>query len=118
MVRNAGEIGECAYIVHSGRVLLRQKGRAVEIISPGEMFGLAALVDPSPRLTTAVSVGRVQLLPIDRELFQVMIRDDEDFALAVMRLLARRLRATAEMFEDCVAELPVVAARSSAIATI
>jgi hypothetical protein len=57
------------------------------------------------------------LLPIDRKLFKVMIRDDEDFALAVMRLLARRLRATAEMFEDCVADLPVsVASRRPGVA--
>ena len=107
VIHRRGELGDRAYIVAAGAVELRQKGRAVETIGPGEIFGEVGLLEMAPRLATAVAVGAVELLPIDREMFIVLARDDEDFALTILRLLARRLRATTEMFERCVEELPV-----------
>jgi CRP-like cAMP-binding protein len=105
-IHKRGEEGSCAYIVKRGAVELRQKGRPVETISPGEIFGEVSVIAGTPQLDTAVAVGDVELLPIDRGLFGVLIRDDEDFAGTVMRLLARRLWATAAMVERCVGDLP------------
>lgn len=105
-IHRRGDIGRCAYIVKRGSVELRQKGRPVETIGPGEIFGAASLLTGMPQVDTAVAVGDVELLPIDRDLFDVLVRDDEDFAGTVMRLLARRLHAAAEVFERYVADLP------------
>jgi CRP/FNR family transcriptional regulator, cyclic AMP receptor protein len=106
MIHRRGDFGDRAYIVARGRVELRQKGRVVETVGPGEIFGEAGLLDTAPRLASAVAIGTVELFPIDRQMFVVLVRDDEDFALTVVRLLARRLRATTEMFERCVEDLP------------
>jgi len=40
------------------------------------------------------------------ELFNSLMRDDDEFAATVARLMARRHRATIEMFERCVDEQP------------
>jgi CRP-like cAMP-binding protein len=104
-IHERGEEGRCAYIVKRGRVELRQRGRPVETIGPGEIFGETCVIRGAPQLETAVAVGHVELLPIDRDLFDVLIRDDEDFASTIMQLMARRLNATSDMFERCVSEL-------------
>jgi len=112
-IHQRGDEGRCAYIVKGGGVELRHKGRPVETIGPGELFGEASLITGTARLNTAVAVGDVELLPIGPELFDVLMRDDEDFAQTVIQLLARRLHATAEMFERCVGELPAAASVSA-----
>ena len=105
-IHRRGEEGRCAYIVKRGKVELRQKGRSLETIGPGEIFGEASLLIDAPQIDTAVAIGDVELLPIDRDLFGVLVRDDEDFAGAVMRLLARRLSAASTIFERCVDDPP------------
>ncbi len=105
-IHERGDEGSCAYIVKRGGVELSQKGRPVETIGPGEIFGEASLITDTPHLDTAVAVGDVEVLPIDRDLFDVLVRDDEDFARTLMRLLARRLHAAGEMFERCIDDLP------------
>ncbi len=105
-IHQRGDAGRRAYIVKRGSVALSQQGRPVETIGPGEIFGEASLITGTPQLDTAVAVGEVELLPIEADLFDVLVRDDEDFARTVMRLLARRLHATTEMFERCFEDLP------------
>ena len=105
-IHERGDVAEHAYIVKRGKVEIRPKGRAVETIAPGEIFGELALLDHEPRGAGAVAVGEVELVTIDRSVFATLLRDDPDFALTVLRLLARRLRATTAMFEHCVDELP------------
>ena len=38
-----GDRGECAYAVQSGRVEIREAGRVIEALEPGELFGEMAL---------------------------------------------------------------------------
>lgn len=100
-----GEPGDCAYIVKTGKVEMIERGNAVERLSQGEIFGELALLDNEPRTATAVACGPVELIPIDRALFSVLMRDDPDFALTIVHLLARSLRATMKMLESCVEDL-------------
>lgn len=87
-----GEPGDCAFIVTRGRVRIGN-GVPIETVGPGEIFGAASLIDGGLRGASAVAEGPTELRTIDRALFDVLVRDDSDFALAVARLLARRLRA-------------------------
>jgi CRP/FNR family transcriptional regulator, cyclic AMP receptor protein len=93
------ERGDCAYIIRRGQVEISERGRAVEIMQPGEIFGEMALIDNEPRTTSAVALGEAEVIPIDRALFAVLIRDDPDFALTIINLLARRLRAAMNLLE-------------------
>jgi CRP/FNR family cyclic AMP-dependent transcriptional regulator len=88
-----GDRGACAYVVKTGRVEIREAGRVVETIEPGEMFGEMALVDAEPRSASAVAVSPVELVAIDHPTFDNLVHEVPDFAMTVMRLMARRLRA-------------------------
>ena len=87
-----GEPGDCAYIVTRGRVRI---GDAVslEMVRAGEVFGEASLLDGGPRMASATASGPAEVREIDRALFEVLLRDDGDFADMVLRLTSRRLRA-------------------------
>ena len=100
------ERGDCAYIIRAGQVEINERGRAVEVMQPGEIFGEMALIDREARTASAVAVGEVEVIPIDRPLFQVLIRDDPDFALTIIHLLARRLRAAMNLLERQTGERP------------
>ncbi|HMN88019.1 MAG TPA: Crp/Fnr family transcriptional regulator [Bauldia sp.] len=96
-VFSRGDRGACAYIVKAGRIELRADGRAIDEVRPGEIFGQAALIDGATYDATAVAVGGAEVIAIDRPVFNALLDDDGDFALAVMRLTARHLRAAMGM---------------------
>lgn len=85
--------GDFAYFVVSGRVEIRLGGRVIETVGPGGLFGEKALIDSWPRAASAVSVGPTELIVIDRDAFEHLVDEVPGFAVNVMRLMARRLRA-------------------------
>ena len=99
VIFHRGDSGDCAYIVKEGRIEIREMSRAVETIQTGEIFGEMALIDEEPRTASAIAAGAVELIRIDRSIFDALIRDDTDFALTIMRLIVRRLRAAMNMIE-------------------
>jgi CRP-like cAMP-binding protein len=88
-----GDSGSNAYLVRRGLVEIREAGRALETVRPGELFGEMALIDEGPRSASAVAVGPTEVAIIDRDAFHRLVRSDPDFALGVMHEMARRLRA-------------------------
>jgi CRP/FNR family cyclic AMP-dependent transcriptional regulator len=103
-----GDVGDCAFIVKSGRVVIREGGRALETMERGELFGEMTLIDSEPRSASAVAVGPTELVTIDRSTFDTLVRETPDFAMMVMRLMARRLRATVSALRPPDELLPVV----------
>ena len=57
------------------------------------MFGELALIDDSPRSATAVAASAVELVPVGSKQFLFLVSETPHFALNVMRVPARRLRA-------------------------
>jgi CRP/FNR family cyclic AMP-dependent transcriptional regulator len=100
------DAGDCAYIVKRGQVEIRERGHAVETMEPGEIFGEMALIDDEPRSASAVAASEVELIPIDRPMFEVLLRDDSDFTLTIMRLMTRRLRAAMKMLDGFIDRPP------------
>lgn len=97
----AGEIifqqGDAAhelYIVQSGNVEIRLGNRVLETLSTYNIFGEMALIDAAPRSATAVAATDVKLVPVSEKQFLFLISNTPHFALNVMRVMARRLRAT------------------------
>lgn len=93
-----GTTGSEMYLIHSGRVLLsvrRNEGEQTPLIvlNPGDFFGEMALVDDSPRSTTASAVeDDTELIVMDRARFLFMVRQQPEFALSLMHTLCQRLR--------------------------
>jgi CRP-like cAMP-binding protein len=107
-----GDSGEFAYLVRSGSVEIRGAGNALEVVGPGGLFGEMALIDGGPRSASAVALGPTELVVIDKPSFDRLLREVPGFAVAVMRLMVRRLRASNDR-SPAKRALPLRAARSA-----
>jgi CRP/FNR family transcriptional regulator, cyclic AMP receptor protein len=88
-----GDKAEELYVIRSGRVEIRAGHRVVAILDQGDFFGEMALIDPAPRSATAVAATDAQLIPISEKQFLDLVGETPSFALDLLRILVRRLRA-------------------------
>jgi len=91
-VFSEGQSGDKMYVVLDGEVTLSINGRRVETIGCGGILGEMALVDSGPRSATAIATRAAQLAPITAQRFKALVRQNPEFALQIMRVLATRLR--------------------------
>ena len=87
-----GEPGKIMFVVMEGRVRLKVRGKTVEEIDPGGIFGELALIDGAVRSATAEAITNCTLATISEERFNDLALQTPGFALRVMRVLAMRLR--------------------------
>ena len=76
------------YLLLEGRVAISIKGRIVEQIGPGGVFGEMALVDQAPRVGTAVAETDCSLLTVNRKDFLLFVKTKPDFSLSLLKALA------------------------------
>jgi len=81
------------YVIQSGRVGIQLGNRLLDTLEEHNIFGEMALIDNSPRSATAVASTDVVLVPVSEKQFLFLVSQTPFFALMVMRVLARRLRA-------------------------
>ena len=64
-----------------------------ETVTAGGILGEMALIDEgAPRSASVIAVSHAQLWEIDTDKFRSMVASDPNFAITVMRTMARRLR--------------------------
>ncbi len=81
------------FIIQGGEVEIRVGNRVLETLPQYSIFGEMALIDANPRSATAVAASDVKLVPVTEKQFLFLIGNTPHFALNVMRIMARRLRA-------------------------
>jgi CRP-like cAMP-binding protein len=81
------------YVIQSGHVEIQYGNRLLDTLEEHNIFGEMALIDNSPRSATAIASTDVILIPISEKQFLFLVSETPFFALMVMRVLARRLRA-------------------------
>jgi CRP/FNR family transcriptional regulator, cyclic AMP receptor protein len=81
------------YLLEQGEVALVVKGRAIGTVKPGEIFGEMAAITESPRSATAIARTRCTVLSLDDKQFLSALRQKPEFALMLLGLMIRRLRA-------------------------
>jgi CRP-like cAMP-binding protein len=86
------DAADTMYMVRSGRVDVITYGTVLENVRPGGIFGEMALIDNGRRSAAAMAAEPTEVVAIDRRAFLAVIRNDPQFALRVMSLLANRLR--------------------------
>jgi CRP/FNR family cyclic AMP-dependent transcriptional regulator len=96
----AGEVifreGDAAsefFVIQSGKVDIRLGNRSLGTLSDHDIFGEMALIDAAPRSATAIAATDVKLVPVGEKQFLFLVSRTPHFALNIMRVLARRLRA-------------------------
>jgi CRP/FNR family cyclic AMP-dependent transcriptional regulator len=81
------------FVVREGSVELRRGDRLLETVTKGGVFGEMAIIDSEPRSATAVAATDAVLASVTEKQFLFMVSEAPYFALSIMQLLARRLRA-------------------------
>jgi len=92
VVFHEGDEGSSMYVIKAGQVELRVAGVIIDTLEPGDIMGEMALLDGERRSATALCRTETQLVPIDKERFQFMVRQTPYFAIEVMQIMAERLR--------------------------
>ncbi len=92
----AEDEGDCMFVVRTGTVEIRYYGQVLDRVGPGGIFGEIAIIDGSTRSATAIAVEGCEVAPITRDGFLTLVRRQPEFALEVMKALARRIRGMNE----------------------
>ena len=80
-------------VVKSGTVEIRIRDRLIDTVGEHGIFGEMALIDHGSRSATAVAATDATLIPLGDKGFSLLLAYAPNFALSVLRVLARHLRA-------------------------
>jgi len=97
--------GDSLFIVKSGViriVLTSPEGKEITLAvrGPGDFFGELPLLDGEPRSADAVAQEPVELLLLEREDFLALVDDRPSVAVALLKVLSKRLRQASQTVED------------------
>lgn len=97
VIFHLGDPGGLLYLISRGKVKISHtttEGQEVvlAILGPGDFFGELALLDDAPRSATAVALEATETWTLHREEFMHYLTDNPDFALHVLKTLARHIR--------------------------
>ena len=91
----AGDPSRSVYVIEDGEVAITvHDGIEVARLHPGELFGESGVLEARFRAATATAITATTLLVTDAETFLHAFGMDNDRALALVKLLCRRLRST------------------------
>ncbi len=91
-----GEIGTGFFVIVEGGVNVIQDGKVVARLGPGEFFGELSVLDQMPRNAQVVAAESTRCLALASWEFERVLLDHPKLTLAILRGLARRMRAVAE----------------------
>jgi CRP-like cAMP-binding protein len=91
VLARADDPGVGMFVLQEGRVVVEAPGRTIEL-EQGAIFGeLSLLVPESRRVARVRALTPVRCLTIDRTTFEELLHDEPAFALAMLRVVSRRL---------------------------
>lgn len=91
-----GEVGDCMYVIQSGRVEVVRRATGQEFflaeLGEGEFFGEMALFDREVRSASVRALGEVWVLTLEKRSFLRHIRRDPSLAFRILEKMAYRIR--------------------------
>lgn len=93
------EAADSLYLIINGKIRLHRNGEEIAIAGKREAVGTWSLFDNQPRVATATAIEETETLRIAREDFYDLLSDHVRIAEAVLRSLARRLRALSDLVQ-------------------
>ncbi|HEY5900282.1 MAG TPA: cyclic nucleotide-binding domain-containing protein [Burkholderiales bacterium] len=97
-----GEPGRSMYVLLEGAAKIMVGKRVVELAGPGSIFGEMALIDDKPRSATVLTRSQCLAVSIGRKEFDLLVREQPEFARHVMKVLVDRLRRMDEALEPAI----------------
>ena len=89
---SVGDPGDVMYAIKSGAVDIFFNEELLETVGEGGIFGEMALVDKNVRSANAIARTACELVRIDEDRFDLLVKFNPYFALEVLRVTVRRLR--------------------------
>ena len=87
-----GSSGETMYIILEGVVQVTVNNKEVAELKAGQILGEMSLVEKRPRSASAISKTDSKLVPIDKESFLYIVKENPQFALFIMKDLSHKIR--------------------------
>jgi hypothetical protein len=87
-----GEAGDRLCIIYSGKVGVTKAGHVLAELAAGDFFGEMALFDAGPRSATVTALDDVEVLVLERDRFNSLVRQRPTVLMELCSTLVRRLR--------------------------
>jgi hypothetical protein len=91
-----GDMGDCMYVIQSGKVevVSEKEGKETRLgeLAEGDFFGEMALFEKDVRSATVRPLGEVRVLTVDKKMFLRKIHDDPSLAFTIMQRMSKRIR--------------------------
>jgi len=87
-----GDHGDFMFVVTEGEIEISLRGKILETVHSGGIFGELALIDHRERSADVIAKTDVKVSSIDQKRFLYLVRNHPFFALEVMKVMADRLR--------------------------
>jgi CRP/FNR family cyclic AMP-dependent transcriptional regulator len=89
-----GDSANFLYLVKSGALRIMSGGTIYEDVGPGGIVGEMGIVEePALRSASVIALLPSSVITVDKAQFLTLVESAPSFALTVMRVLSRRLRA-------------------------
>ena len=100
-----GMLSDCAYIIESGRVEVSKKKpngekQSIGILKENDIFGEMGLIDGFPRSATVVALEDCTISIMTQEAFNSLAQHNPQALMPILKVLAKRLRATLSLVEE------------------
>ena len=92
-IARQGEIETGFFLIATGAASVVRDGDVLARLGPGEFFGELSLLDRQPRMASVVADEPTTCLALSSWDFEKLLETEPGVALAVLREVARRLRA-------------------------
>jgi CRP/FNR family transcriptional regulator, cyclic AMP receptor protein len=89
----AGDPGHAFFVILDGTVLVKTPGKRAKRLAAGDSFGEMALLDDAPRSATVDADDEVLVMLLGRKAFNRILEKEPKISMALLRTLAKRLRA-------------------------
>jgi CRP/FNR family cyclic AMP-dependent transcriptional regulator len=98
--------GRALYIIRKGSLRIMSGSTVYETVTAGGVVGEMALIDEgAPRSASVLAASYAELWEIDTDKFRSMVASNPNFALMIMRVMARRLRVMNQRYRPAPATL-------------
>jgi CRP/FNR family transcriptional regulator, cyclic AMP receptor protein len=99
-----GMLSDCAYIIDAGQVevsKLRPNGdkQIIGVLNENDIFGEMGLIDGFPRSATVVALEDCTISIMTQEAFNSLAQHNPEALMPILKVLAKRLRATLTLVE-------------------
>lgn len=98
-ILHEGQSGVMMYIVLEGEVTVSIQNQVVERVGPGGMIGEMAIIERTTRLASAVAETDCALLPINRNVFIELVKENPAFCVTLFSEVAERALHIARQYE-------------------